>query len=211
MPKNVAQNADGLEKISNVEIAVYALYLCGGVDKKIHTEHVAQRCYELIPERFSWRLYQLPDKEPARVALYDAMKDEKGGLVQGRAGSEAKGKELDGWVLTRSGVKWLKANEARIASLLKGPKKETSRQEREKFQTRITDSPAYKKFLADGSVDLIKDFEFTELLRCSPDASAETMQKKFDALIRKAEEVESKLAIDFLEHCQNKFRGLLYR
>lgn len=200
------------DNLSNVDIVVYALYLCGGIDKKIHTEHVAQRCHELAPDRFSWKLYSYPDKEPTRIALHDAMKEEKGALVEGRSGIEAKGKELDGWTITRAGIKWLKANENYLKTYLKGPKKEANRTEREKFEKRIRDSAAYKKFSEQsGKTDDIKDFEFTEMLRCSPDASAEVMQKKFNALIKRAEDVESNEVIDFLELCGEKFKSLLYR
>ena len=198
--------------LSNVDIVVYALYLCGGVDKKIHTEHIAKRCYELAPDRFSWKLYSYPDKEPARIALHDAMKEEKGALVEGRSGMEAKGKELDGWTITLAGVKWLKVSEKYLKACLRGPKKEANRAEREKFERRVRDSSAYKRFAGhSGKADDIKDFEFTEMLRCSPDASAEAMQKKFNALIKKAEDVESDEIINFLELCREKFKGLLYR
>jgi hypothetical protein len=199
------------ENLSNVHIVVYALYLCGGRDKKIHTEHIAKRCYELAPDRFSWRLYQYPDKEPVRIALHDAMKEEKGALVEGRAGMEAKGKELDGWTLTSAGIKWLKSHEQEIRSLLKEPKKRANKTERDKFEKRIAETAAYGKFSANKNTSDIKDFEFTEMLRCSPDASADIMQKKFDALLRKAQDVESNEISFFLESCAEKFKHLLCR
>jgi hypothetical protein len=198
-------------KLTNVDLVVYALYLCGGVEKRIHTEHVANQCYELLPERFSWRLYKFPDKVPAKVALYDAMKEEYGKLVSGRAGTEAKGKDLDGWVITPGGVKWIKANQERIAQALKQPIKRTSIQERETFRKRILESAAYKQFASAGIADSIKDFEFADLLRCSPDAPGEIMRKKFQALLRKAEDVESGDVLKFLNVCGQRFKSLLER
>ena len=37
------------------------------------------------------------------------------------------------------------------------------------------------------------------------------MQKKFNALLKKAEDVESDETINFLELCGEKFKSLLYR
>jgi hypothetical protein len=43
-------------ELTNIDIALYALYDLGGHEKKVHTEEVAYRAYELAEERFGWRL-----------------------------------------------------------------------------------------------------------------------------------------------------------
>ena len=64
---------------ANWEIAVYTVYILGGVSKRIHTEEIAMKCYELAPESFSWIKYpKNADKEVARIALTDARKEKYG-------------------------------------------------------------------------------------------------------------------------------------
>lgn len=92
-------------ELTNIDIALYALYDLGGHEKKVHTEEVAYRAYELAEERFGWRLprfreKRFPDKEPVRIALMDAAKVKNHQLVDGRSGVEAKGKDVDGWFFT---------------------------------------------------------------------------------------------------------------
>jgi hypothetical protein len=73
--------------LNNWEIAVYALHLQGGASAPIRTEDVALKCFEIVPEAFSWIHHtQYPDKDIARVALTDARKPKAGALVKGRAG-----------------------------------------------------------------------------------------------------------------------------
>src|SRR3989304_2252042 len=93
MPRQVATLAD------NVAIAIYALRLLGGSVKFIHTEDVAIKCFELVPERFSWRKYpQYPDAGPARFALEDAKKEKYGHL--------ATGNRVKGGKLTTKGIEY---------------------------------------------------------------------------------------------------------
>ena len=73
------------QELTNSEIAVYALYKLGGAEHKIHTEKVAELCYRLAGAQFSWRLKEFslfPDKDIARIALYDAAKEKYGHLLR---------------------------------------------------------------------------------------------------------------------------------
>ena len=49
-------------ELSNVDIAVYALFKLRGHERKLHTEEVAYEAYELAKERFSWKLTQFREK-----------------------------------------------------------------------------------------------------------------------------------------------------
>ena len=51
MKKEVLRN-----ELSNIDIALFALYKLGGISKTIHTEHIAWEAYQLAKQRFSWRL-----------------------------------------------------------------------------------------------------------------------------------------------------------
>ena len=71
------------DKLSDIDIALYALYLLGGWQKRVHTEDIALRCYKLVPSKFSWVKYpQYPDPAPTRFALGDAKKKKYGMLVK---------------------------------------------------------------------------------------------------------------------------------
>jgi hypothetical protein len=89
---------------SHAELAVLAVYLCGGDGRAIDTEDVAIKVHELAPTRFSWRKYpQQINLELVRVSLSDAKKEEKGALLDGSGKT--------GWTLTPKGLAW-----ARVAS-----------------------------------------------------------------------------------------------
>jgi hypothetical protein len=70
-------------ELSNVDIALYALYKLGGDTALIRTEDVALKCFQLVPERFSWKKYPAyPELDPARFALLDAAKSVYGKLAR---------------------------------------------------------------------------------------------------------------------------------
>ena len=74
-------------KISNVDIAVYALYLLGGVGRKVHLEEIAVKCHKMAAGRFAFELSRYnehPDKHAVFCALADARKPQIGGLIEGK-------------------------------------------------------------------------------------------------------------------------------
>ena len=198
--------------ISNVDIVVYALYQLGGVDKKIHTEKVCHKCYELSKKRFSWRLPEFsrfPDKEPVRIALMDAAKEKKGQLVQGRSGVESTGKETDGWLLTPSGAKWVLENQERLEKELNLASGGTNRPDALRIKKRFHQDQAFKKFLHCGNLDTVSQYEFTDMLNCTPDANKATIQKKFERLKTQASVIEDARVQNFIKACEKKFEDLL--
>src|SRR3972149_7390368 len=107
----------------NLGIAVYALRLLGGSAKFIHTEDVALKCFELVPERFSWRKYpQYPDAGPARFALEDAKKLKHGHLTSGN--------RVKGGKLTAKGVEYADRVTPEIERLT-GKRRQRSRVDRQ--------------------------------------------------------------------------------
>jgi hypothetical protein len=90
-------------RLTNQEVATYALWCVGGAKEICDTEDVAVLCWEMAPSRFSWKRYsQFPDKDIIRFALADAKKKKYGELVQGSG--------ADGWLLTTNGVRWVERN-----------------------------------------------------------------------------------------------------
>jgi hypothetical protein len=69
---------------NNLEIVAVVLFLLGGDTKPVHEEDVAIKCYELFPEKFSWKKYpQFPDKMTPLFALEARRKSENGTIIEG--------------------------------------------------------------------------------------------------------------------------------
>jgi hypothetical protein len=198
------------EDIKNMHIAVYALSLLGGAHQKVHTENIAQKCFEIAPDRFKWEHFPYPEKELVRKALFHASEENNGSLVTGRTGIEQRGKLRDGWQLTPAGAAWVRENEPRLGDSL-GPKSTSiPRREAERFLKKIRAEVAYKVFSATGSLDEVSPYMFTDLLNCSPDAPADTIRSKLDRLLSVAELVNERDVLSFLKACEGHFANLLH-
>jgi len=201
------------KELSNVDIALYALYKLGGVSKKIHTEEIAWECYQLAKERFSWRLpkfrqMNLPDKTPVRYALEQAKKKENDQLILGRAGGDAGG-ELEGWVFTPHGVNWIRQNEKRILNSLKQSSSELPKREAERFIKKIKNDPFFQYFKQSNNLEETSQYMFTDMLVCAPDASRNIVKQKFEQLYSNAELVNDKEILNFLKSCKKRFNDLV--
>src|SRR3989344_55280 len=147
------------EDLTNMDVVLYALYLLSGTKKKVFTEDVVKKSFELAPTRFSWRRYpEYPDIEPARRILIFARDVKK--LVTGRSG-EVKGlKPSDGWIFSPEGILWIEKNKSKIARALGDNPKPVDRTDLSRKLNEFEKSVAYKKFLNDGDCKNIKPHEF---------------------------------------------------
>jgi hypothetical protein len=99
-----------LTPITHSELVTWAVYLLGGDQKRIDTEDVAFRAFQLAPARFRWRKYPKQiNLELVRVYLSDAKKPEHGELLTGSGRT--------GWSLTRKGLVWLRSARSRLQAL----------------------------------------------------------------------------------------------
>ena len=196
--------------LTNLEIAVYALFLQGGGTRSVHTEDVALKCFELAPESFSWVKYpNNPDKDIARVALTDARKEKIGPLVTGRAGrgkghftnTQLKG-SLDGWRLNAKGIAWVKENEERLAAELKQKQPKSHRQEIQQHLSRVREHVLYKNFKDQPNGFVPTLGPLAELLRCRVDAERVVWHKRFESLRNQALLAKQLDIIDFVDVCQ---------
>jgi len=201
------------KELSNMDVALYALFKLGGSTKRIHTEEIAWESYQLAKERFSWRLIKFrekgfPDKTPVRFALEQAKKSENGQLISGRAGGDAGG-ELEGWTFTPNGIKWLRANEERISRSLKHNTLNVPKREAERFVKRINSDPLFITYQNNRNLNDTTIYMFADMLVCAPDASKNIFKKKFDQLSSNAELVENREISEFLKKCKEKFSDFL--
>jgi hypothetical protein len=199
--------------LSNIDIALFALYKLGGISKKIHTEKIAWEAYQLAKERFSWRLPEFrdkgfPDKTPVRYALESAKKKDQGSLVNGRAGGDIYRAKLEGWNFTPEGATWIKKNEHRILLALKQDAPEIRKIEAINFNKILKSEPCFLYFKQNGNLNEVSSYMLTDLLGCAPDASKEIIKQKFDRLLTIANLTKDKEIIKFLNACDVKFSSL---
>ncbi len=195
--------------VKSMHIAVYALSLLGGIQQKVHTEDVAQKCLEIAPNRFKWERYNYPDKELVRKALFHASEKRNGGLVAGRSGIEQRGKSRDGWQLTPAGAAWIRQSESALVAAVHSTGERVPRREADRFLKRIRSESAFRIFKEHGNLSEVSPYMFTDLLNSSPDASIDTIRFKFDRLFSYAELVNDKEVIQFLTLCKEHFAHLL--
>lgn len=201
-------------ELSNAEIVVYAIFKLGGDEGKIHTEHIAMECFRLAKERFSWRLpeyKEYPDKQHAREALKDARYFKEGRLVTGRSGFGAAGKEVDGWMLTPEGARWIIRNCKRIESLLEISTERSKRLDLLRTIRWFERQKCYQRYLCDGSLKSISEYEFKDMLLCRPDAQPHVIRKEFERLQTKAEIAQDKNILSFLNACEKTYSSLMSR
>ncbi len=192
---------------SNVEVVVFSLDILGGASKKISTEEIAIKAYEIAPDRFSWinrKFSHFPDKLVAKTALEDAAKKKTGRFV---VGSYARDESRDGWTLTPEGIKWLNSNRERINLTLTEPEERPSMRplDMKRFLSRIKDSAAYKEFSKQGTLEEVTEYLFADLLQASPDAPRQIFHAKINRLLKVGELSKDEDIQKFLIACENKF------
>lgn len=192
------------KELSNIDIALFALYRLGGAERTIDTEDVAIECWRLAPEKFSWKKYpEYPESEPARSALFDAAKPKYGRLVRGR-------KKRTGWMLTVNGVDYLRTKQAVMQALFSGTKKVVSQhRELDQYFASVEKQVAFKKFQQLKTCESIEDHEFTELLRCSLDASPSVLRDRIEKVKTRAREANRNDVLSFLTACEQRFVNML--
>lgn len=202
------------QALNNSDVVLYALYKLGGVSKKIHTEHIAWEAFKLSKERFSWSLPEFrkrgfPDKTAIRYALEDAKKI---GLVNGRAGKDKAGSASEGWQFTPKGAEWIQDTAKRFGRMLKDEKPISElipKHQAERFVKDVKSERLFKKFQESSALNDATTFDFTDMLKCSPDASREIIKNKFDILKSTASMIKDKELRDFLRRCETRFSELL--
>jgi hypothetical protein len=209
--------------LTNIDVTLIALLELGGFEKRVHTEEIAYKAFELDPARFGWRLKEFrergfPDKEPVRIALKDAAKEKYGALVEGRTGKEIsstarkrKRKDADGWTFTPAGAKWIREREASIKQKLGLERSNLHPTETARFLKQIKSQPLFAKYKQNGDLAQESCFTFTDMLNVSPDTSRAVISKKFLRLCSIAELAGDAEVRQFLDACSRAFSALLAR
>ena len=199
-----------MNKLSDKDIAVYALHLLGGWQKRVHTEDVALKCYELAPSKFSWVKYpQHPDATPARFALEAAKKQKYGALVRGESERKRTSKNIGGWMLTVNGIEWVKENRKRIEDYLGKHVPTGDRLPANRKLKGLTESAAFRRFRDRGEQAEVSHAEFAESLVCTVNTTAEVLNDRLDQLNSIAEELKRDDIKSYVDFCRKRFGSLL--
>lgn len=200
----------GESQLSGVDIALYALYLLGGWRQRVHTEDIALKCFELAKSKFSWVKYpQFPDPAPARFALEQAKKKDRGNLVEGASERSKTVGKLSGWILTPNGIKWIEKNKARIANALGREEIGGDRLLAERKIRALKDSAAFKKFVTDGANANISPVELYDSLECTVNTPPPIIIDRINQFATIAEEMGADDIKKYIEFIKNRFAGLL--
>lgn len=191
-------------KLTNIDIAIYALCLLGGTERKIDTEDVTLKCFQLAPERFSWRKRpDLPGGIPTLYALQDARRERNGSLVRGGV----KG----GWMLTPAGIDRVRSLLPVLEDLASGEMRGTlkPREGVQRFFHQLGTHTAYETFLRSGSCDKVKPYEFTDFLNCTVDSGPEILRDRLEAVRALAYDARREDILRFLQACEQRFGDML--
>ncbi len=193
-------------QLSDKDIVIYALYLLGGWQKRVHTEDIAIKCFELAPNRFSWIKYpQFPDLAPARFALEAAKKQMNGNLVEGESERKGDRRGIGGWRLTGSGLSWIEINKKRIEFSLEKKDIGGERLLSDRRFKELLRSMAFKKFMDMGENATINMAEFTESLVCTINTSREILRERIEQLKIVATKQKNLSVVKYLDFCKQIF------
>ena len=197
-------------RISDRDIALYTLHLLGGWQKRIHTEDIALKCYQLAPSRFSWVKYpQYPDPSPARFALEDAKQPINGALVKGGSERRRTTRTAGGWMLTSNGIQWIHVNKDRIEKYLGQHIPTGDRVPADRKLNQLFRSMAFKKFMDHGDHAEISHAEFAESLVCTVNTRPEVINDRLEQFYSIGEELGKQEVKNYVDFCRNRFASFL--
>ena len=196
--------------LSDKEIVLYALYLLGGWQKRVHTEDIALKCFQIAPTKFSWVKYpEYPDIAPARFALEAAKKPKHGALVKGESERKRTVKRVGGWMLTANGLQWIQANKELIEKYLGKHVPTGERLPADRKLKELLGSVAFKKFINDGEQTEISHAEFAESLVCTVNTRSEVLKDRLEQFYSIGEKFKKQEIKNYVNFCRKKFALLL--
>ena len=186
--------------LANYQLATIVVALLGGDIEYVDREDIAIKLDEIAPGRFSWRKY--PDRIDLVIvvsALRDAKKAKNGELL---VGSNAQG-----WMLSPTGLKWVKAFD--LAAAVQDEqtaeyRKDSIRANQEIERTRLRATTAYELFIA-GKYEEICLQDFYRLARVNEYFQTRIRQRRY-AIIDNAVADDETLS-DLWNLLKEKFPG----
>lgn len=186
--------------LNDKDIVIYALYILGGYQKRVHTEDIALKCYELARTRFSWTKYpQYPDIQPVRFALEKCKP-----LVVGS--SERKLPTIiTGWRLTNEGIQWIRTNLSRIEKQLSTKQTPNERLIDSRRIKTLMSSEAFNRYLAEGEKATISKAEFVESIVCTINTKPDILAERIEQLYSTADLLNQDKIKQYLDFYRKRF------
>jgi hypothetical protein len=178
---------------TNSDIFLWALDELGGSGDVVDIEAIFWRCFQLAPQRFSWRTrIDLPDYKKCSKALRDAEARRPPLLV--------KTGDSFGRQLSVDGQKWVEANAERLRSQLKPGRvvQEPRQRPRSRMLAEVEQGSVFAEWRATRAIPSEK-WRMAELLRCSPDSDIDVWRNRLETLKAAAYAADRKDLLAFLD------------
>ena len=180
-------------KHNNADLFIWALELAGGRSDYVDIEDVYYKCFEVAPERFSWRTRpHLPDLTRGSEARRVAIKRQKGlGIVMVDAlevdVTEGKsGVSSFRWRLTSLGAEWCDRYRERLTALYgRGDIPVPSTRVESRRVRELRESSLFKQWDS-GDLSEPSIVEIAGLLECSPASERKVFSLRFDQTLEDA-------------------------
>jgi hypothetical protein len=187
-----------ITSISDFDLVLFALYVCGGAEHPVNTEDVAAQVFRYVPgkERYKWERHDYPDKEKVADELCRMENAKPLALVKADVIFDSKKDRKDNWELTEAGVERIRKNRSRFVKVL------DLRGTRET----ITGTTCYQIFLKDRSLAKAHKYDMAQVLYCLADASKLSRAEAFGRRIAEAKDIDAVDLIEFLETMKARFR-----
>lgn len=141
-----------------------------------------------------------------KTALEDAKKNEYGFLVAGAYNLDP---AKDGWRLTPNGAKWFRENRKRLEDQFGTSTPTTTTKDQRRILRDVCKEAIYRHFAQNHTLSDVSQYAFTDMLNCSPDASADVITIKFRRLLSSAQLAGDDKVIEFLTACAARFSALM--
>lgn len=182
-----------MEEIPNWNVFLWALYELGGADDYVDIEEIFLKCFELAPQRLSWRTRpDLPDYKKCAKALQEAEARRPNLLV--------KTGDSFGRQLSVHGQTWIRENAKRLRAQLKQGRvvQEPKRRPRSRMLTEAEQASAFGEW-RDERVIPSEKWRVAELLRCSPDSATAVWRNRLETLRAAANAADRRDLLEFLD------------
>lgn len=187
------------EEISNWEIFLWALDELGGSHRFVDVEDVFVRCYELSPNRFSWRTrVNIPDYKKCSKALRDAEAKRPPFLI--KTGNRYSRQ------LTVEGERWLRGNQLRLSSFQREGKvlDEPKSRPQTRALVELEQSEAFTKWRANGFLPSEK-WKMADIFLCSQDSPTAVWRSRLEVLRSAANRAQKGTVLAFLDELSRQY------
>ncbi len=190
-------------KLTKKEIVLISLYQRGGNKKRVHTEEISHRAFQINRDLFSWKLKKFkhfPDITQVYKTLTHLSEEKK------VFGTKNEDPNKDGWILTDEGLSFCKDDLAELIDIRKN--KSNPQQHEKAYLISIKKSDFYKEWKSQNEkkLNLRTIYDVAELLKVLTSNTPRLIEKFYETKTFANELNEN--VHDFLVYIEGKFGDL---